>query len=223
MIAAFVLIFCTAAGQKMQTFKDECGSFFENMAHLYRLKQAELDFYNFQPHQLIASVGAGCGFWEAAFAATTDSISFYLEDIDTTKLNKQHAGFAWIYYSKLRGKRMTSNYQLVIANEKSTLLPENAFDKILIINSFHEFTYQAEMLEDIKKKLKPGGLLYIDEAVPKRPGQLHGICNLAMLNNEEMIALFSRNGFEYLNGLEFNYRQKVPVRKIFAFRMKATS
>jgi hypothetical protein len=41
-----------------------------------------------------------------------------------------------------------------------------------------------------------------------------------MLNNEQMIALFAQNGFEYGNGLEFNYRQKVAVRKIFAFRIK---
>jgi len=65
------------------------------------------------------------------------------------------------------------------------------------------------MLADIKKKLKPGGLLYIDEALPKRPGQLHGICNLPMLKSEEMIAVFTNNGFEYVNGVDFNYRQKI--------------
>ena len=77
------------------------------------------------------------------------------------------------------------------------------------------------MLADIKTKLKPGGILYIDEALPKREGQLHGVCNLPMLNSEEMIAVFAKNGFEYVNGIGFNYRQKVPVRKIFAFRIKS--
>jgi hypothetical protein len=80
---------------------------------------------------------------------------------------------------------------------------------------------QTEMLEDIRKKLKPGGLLFIDEALPKRHGQLHGVCNLPMLNSDQMVELFTRNGFEYVNGLEFNYRQKDPVRKIFAFRIKS--
>ena len=203
----------------MQTFKGECGSFFQNMGHLYKIKQVELDFYQFEPGQFVASVGAGCGYWEAAYAAATDSVSFYLEDIDTTKLNKAHADFAWNYYAKLRGKPMTCNYKLVLGDEKSTSLPENTFDKIIIINSFHEFTYQAEMLADIKKKLATGGILYVDEGLPKRPGQLHGVCNLPMLNNEEMIVLFAKNGFEYINGLEFSYRQKVLVRKIFAFRI----
>ena len=75
------------------------------------------------------------------------------------------------------------------------------------------------MLDDIKKKLKPEGILYIDEALPKKQGQLHGICNMPMLTNEETRALFARNGFEYINGIDFNYRQKAPVRKIFAFKV----
>ena len=54
------------------------------------------------------------------------------------------------------------------------------------------------MLADIKKKLKPGGLLYIDEALPKRQGQLHGICNKPMLTGKETIATFEKNGFEYV-------------------------
>lgn len=219
-IAAFIFFFYTAPAQKMQTFKGQCGSFFETMAHLHKIKQPELDFFQFRPGQTIASIGAGCGHWEAAYAAATDSITFYLEDIDTATLNKRHADFAWNYYAKLRGTPMTSFYKLAVGDERSTSLPENTFDKILIINSFHEFTYQAEMLEDIKKKLNAGGILYIDEALPKRPGQLHGICNKPMLTTEETIALFKQNGFEFVDALEFNYRQKVPVRKIFAFKRK---
>jgi len=65
-IAAFIFFFYTSAAQKMQTFKGQCGSFFENMGHLYKIKQAELDFYQFKPGQTVASIGAGCTHWEAA-------------------------------------------------------------------------------------------------------------------------------------------------------------
>jgi len=219
-ITASVLLSYTVTAQKMQTFKEHCGSFFESMSHLYKVKQAELDFYHFKPGQTIASIGAQCCHIEGAFAATTDSVTFYLEDIDSSKFKKEQARFVWDYYAKLRGKPMTCDYKMILGDERSTSLPENTFDKILIINSFHEFTFVSEMLTDIKKKLKPGGILYIDEALPKKPGQLHGVCNLPMLNNEEMIAVFAKNGFEYINGFDFNYRQKTPVRKIFAFKIK---
>jgi SAM-dependent methyltransferase len=213
------LIFSTQA-QKLETFKNYCGGFYKSMDDLRKMQQKEIGFYDFRSGQTIASIGAQCCHWEAAYAATTDSVTFYLEDIDSSKFKKSQVEFAWNYYSTLRGRPMTSDYKMIIGDERSTSLPENTFDKILIINSFHEFTYQAEMLADIKKKLKAGGILYIDEALPKRSGQLHGICNLPMHTNEETIAIFEKNGFEYINGIDFNYRQKVPVRKIFAFRMK---
>ena len=184
------------------------------------MQQKEIGFYEFKSGQTIASIGAQCGHWEAAYAATTDSVTFYLEDIDSSKFKKSQVEFAWNCYATLRGRPMTSDYKMIIGDEHSTSLPENTFDKILIINSFHEFTFQAEMLADIKKKLKPDGILYIDEALPKRQGQLHGICNKPMLTNEETIAIFKKNGFEYVDGVDFNYRQKNPTRKIFAFKIK---
>ena len=190
------------------------------MDDLHKMQQKEIGFYDFRSGQTIASIGAQCCQWEATYAATTDSVTFYLEDIDSSKFKKSQVEFAWNYYSTLRGRPMTSDYKMILGNERSTSLPENTFDKILITNSFHEFTLQSEMLADLKKKLKAGGVLYIDEALPKRQGQLHGVCNLPMLTNEETIESFAKNGFEYIDGIDFNYRQKVPVRKIFAFRMK---
>jgi len=190
------------------------------MADLLKMQQKEISFYDFRSGQMIASIGAQCCHWEAAYAATIDSVTFFLEDIDSSKFKKSQVDFAWSYYSALRGRPMTSDYKMIFGSERSTSLPENSFDKILVINSFHEFTFQAEMLADIKKKLKPGGILYIDEALPERQGQLHGICNKPMLTNEETIAIFGKNGYEYIDGIDFNYRQKNPTRKIFAFKIK---
>ena len=206
--------------QKLKSFKGHCGMYYETMEGLLKQKEKELDFYSFHPRQIIASIGAQCCHWEAAYAAASDSLLFYLEDIDTTHFKKSQTDFAWHYYDSLRLTPMTSQYKMVIGDERSTSLPENTFDKILIINSFHEFTYQAEMLSDIKKKLKPGGILYIDEALPRRPGQLHGICNKPMLTDEEMIDVLDKNGFEYVDGLEMSFRKNKPQRKIFAFQVK---
>jgi len=190
------------------------------MADLLKMQQKEIDFYDFRSGQTIASIGAQCCHWEAAYAATTDSVTFYLEDIDSSKFKKSQVEFAWSYYATLRGRPMTSDYKMIFGDKRTTSLPENTFEKILVINSFHEFSFQSEMLADIKKKLKPNGILYIDEALPKRQGQLHGICNKPMFTNEETIAVFEKYGFEYVDGIDFHYRQKTTVRKIFAFKTR---
>jgi ubiquinone/menaquinone biosynthesis C-methylase UbiE len=119
---------------------------------------------------------------------------------------------------------MTSNYTLITGTEESTRLPENSFDKVIIINSFHEFSRPGEMLADIKVKLKPGGLLYIDEHVPKKRGQLNAGCKHLMLTSEEVISLLSKNGYEYIDGIELQFNRKNrPMRKIYAFRKLPSS
>lgn len=191
--------------------------FFTSMEHLHKQKDKELSFYNFQSRETVASIGAQCCHWEGAYASSTDSVIFYFEDIDSSKLNTEQVKAVWDYYSVLRGKKMTSQYQIILGSENATLLPDKIFDKIIIINSFHEFTYKEQMLKDIKEKLKPGGILYIDEALPRKPGQLHGVCNLPMFTEQQMIDFFSNNGFAFKEGLDFTFRKKTVVRKIFAF------
>jgi len=81
------LIFSTHA-QKLQTFKEHCGGFYKSMDDLHKMQQKEIGFYDFRSGQTIASIGAQCSHWEAAYAATTDSVTFYLEDIDSSKLKR---------------------------------------------------------------------------------------------------------------------------------------
>lgn len=217
MFLAFFFMAETAQAQKLHMIKGYCGIYYKTMEDLYRQKQAELDFYQFRPGQVVASIGAQCGHWEATYAITTDSVHFYLEDIDTGFFNERQVGFAWHYYDSISGHKMTSRYTLVIGNERSTRLPLHIFDKIFIINSFHEFSAKEEMLADLKTKLKPGGILYIDETVPRKKGQLHGVCKLPMLTPEEMISLLSQNGYKYVEGIDINFRKDKLFRKIYAF------
>lgn len=219
------IILCTLSccfqkldAQKLKTFKGHCGMYYTTMDDLVKQKEKELLFYNFKSGQTVGSVGAQCCHWEAAYAAASDGISFYLEDIDSAYFNQRQAEFAWNYYSDLRQKPMTSSYKLVLGTEKTTNLPANTFDKILIINSFHEFTYQKEMLKDIAEKLKPGGILYIDEALARKSGERHGICNKRIYLDSELIDILKQNGYEYVDGIIMNYRHSTPVRKIFAFK-----
>jgi SAM-dependent methyltransferase len=214
----FLLFSLGTKAQKMQMIKGYCGIYNRSMDDLYRQKQVELDFYQFRPGQQVASIGAQCSHWEAMYAAASDSIDFYLQDIDTSFFNPRQTAFAWHYYDSLRGKPMTSTYQMVLGTEHSTGLPEQFFDKIMIINSFHEFTDQAGMLADLRRKLKKDGILYIDEAVPRKSGQKHGVCKLPMLMPEEMIQLLQKNGFTLTGSIDIEFRVNKTYRKIYAFR-----
>jgi hypothetical protein len=218
-VLSFVLTaFSISALCQIKSIKGHCGLYYKNMETLYKQQGGALQFYHFLPGQTIASIGAQCCHWEAAYAATSDSLDFWLEDIDSGFFNERQTNFAWKYYDSLRGKPMSSNYHLVLGDEKKTNLPDKTFDKILIINSFHEFSYQKEMLADIRSKLKPSGILYIDETLARKYGELHGVCHKRIYLSEELIAILKANGFEYIDALDMKFRKSKPVRKIFAFR-----
>ncbi len=89
----------------------------------------------------------------------------------------------------------------------------------MIINSFHEFTDKAGMLVDLSRKLKKDGILYIDEAVPRKSGQKHGVCKLPMLIPEEMIELLQLNGYNLAGTINIEFRVNKTYRKIYAFRL----
>ena len=211
------LVQIPASAQKLQRMPGFCGIYYKNMEDLWRQKKEEIDFISLQPGETVASVGAQCGHWEAVLAATSENVHFFLEDIDTTYFNERQVGFAWNYYDSLRGKPMTCSYSLVLGTERSTRLPETSFDKIFIINSLHEFTEKDAMLNDIHDKLKPGGLLFIDEPLPKRAGELHGGCHKPMITESEMATLLEGSGFTFSKGLSLQYLKKRPTRRIYCF------
>ena len=184
---------------------------------MHEQQDSLMQFYNFKPHQTIASIGAQCVNWEAMMACFIDSGHFYLEDIDTAYFKEQQARFAWDYYSNLTGKPLSSSYTLVVGTQKETNLPPAIFDKIFIINSFHEFGFKKEMLDDISKKLKPGGLLYVDEIIARYSGQKHGGCKKELFTENELTGYFKENDFDYTGGMYAGYWKGKPHRKIYVF------
>lgn len=222
LIAALTVVLVRSEAQKLKTYKDHCGFYYTSVADLQKQKGRELAFFSFKPGQYVASLGAQCCHWEAAYAAASDSVHFFLEDIDSSYFNAGQASFAWNHYEQLLGKPLSSSWRLVVGTEHRTNLPENLFDKILIINSFHEFTDQLGMLADIRRKLKPEGILYIDETLAKHSGELHGVCKKRIYLSDELINILQDNGYEYVNSLDMNFRKGRVVRKIFAFRKNKT-
>src|SRR5258706_10813288 len=84
----------SCSAQKFKTFKDHCGLYHKHMDDLYRQKGSEL-FYHFRQDKRLPVSGPNAVHWEAAYAASTDSVKFYLEDIDSAYFNQQQAAFAW--------------------------------------------------------------------------------------------------------------------------------
>ncbi|RRQ48363.1 class I SAM-dependent methyltransferase [Maribacter algicola] len=102
----------------------------------------------------IADIGAGSGYHVFKMAPMVDYGLVYAVDIQPEMLAAMEA-------KKKEGN--SKNIMLVQGNEKSVNLPESSVDKVLLVDVYHEFNYPLEMIQSIKKAMRPEAELYLIE------------------------------------------------------------
>lgn len=175
--------------------------------------------YNFHPNEKIASVGAGQGVREVVFSLMADSLTFYLQDVDSVWLEPSILRKAILTIYKAAGRTAcTTHFIPVRGQEKDTGLPNQFFDKIIVENSLHEFNFQADMLQSIHHSIKPDGQLFIWEATTKKPDQKHVGCRKPMFTDESLIKLAEENGFRFMEKTFVDPPRSKDA--VFRFRVK---
>ena len=109
---------------------------------------------NIQPGDTIADIGAGSGYHVFRMSPMAFKGHIYAVDIQAEMLNE-------IQSKKEKGN--IDNVELVLSTETSINLPENSVDKVLLVDVYHEFNYPKEMMQSIKKALRPNGEIYLIE------------------------------------------------------------
>jgi len=109
---------------------------------------------NIQSTDIIADIGAGSGYHVFKMAPIAHRGKVYAVDIQTEMLQ---AVLESEQYKKYK------NIELIHSDEKSVKLPENIFDKVLMVDVYHEFNFPKEMILSIKKSLKENGKIYLIE------------------------------------------------------------
>ncbi|MEN8777502.1 MAG: class I SAM-dependent methyltransferase [Polaribacter sp.] len=150
----------------------------------------------------IADIGAGSGYHVFKMAPLNTKGIMYAVDIQPEMLN------AILKNPKFEKH---TNIELIQGDEKSVNLPENTFDKILMVDVYHEFNYPKEIILSIKKALKDTGKIYLieyrleDDSVP--------IKKLHKMSEKQAVKEFKAAGFR----LDTN-RANLPWQHCMVFR-----
>ncbi len=123
--------------------------------------------------EVVADIGGASGWIEGIFSVFSDSITYYVEDIDTNYANESELKKVVEYYSGVRGSPQTNQFHFVTGTKTTTNLPDGMFDKIIMLNSFHEIKAQQKILKDVLKKLKPDGVLIISDCFSNKYTTYH--------------------------------------------------
>jgi len=177
-----------------------------------KLYADRIKFYELQKNETVVSIGADACNNEAVYGSATDSVHFILENITPVYLNQKQLGFSVSYYEKLLSKKNTSTYNIQIGNESSTLLPSSGADKVLIENSFHEFSEPQKMLQEVYRILKPGGNLYLCEALVTEKRSIHKGCGMPLYTKEKLIEVMEKEHF-HLVAISETQKEKAPLFK----------
>ena len=171
---------------------------------------------DFHPNETIADVGAGGGWLDVAFGIYYDSLHFYLEEVDSTFIKNNKLQEAITAYSKIRNSPFSCSYVQTEGNEKSTQLPENHFDKVLLIDAFHHLDFRDDMLADLHRILKAHGKLIMYEAIARKPGETYRSCKRVIYTREQIVDALAKHGFR-LNRIYRTVNSNRSRVRVFTF------
>lgn len=173
----------------------------------------------FAPGDTVADIGTADGWFLAALSTYTDSITFFLEDIDSTVWSRPRFDSALNHFSAISQKKLSHQFHYVKGTEKNTGLIRNTFHKALIIDTYHHLSHRKEMLADIASLLKAGGKVIVLEALARKPGDIHHGCRKPIFTEDEIIQHLEAENLN-LESVRLIHRVAGRENKLFVFVKK---
>lgn len=194
-----LILFQCSSGNRSKTKNKPYEYGFVPKSYEQVVKNYEKYSHHFQCRkgETIASIGAGNGRQEIQISCFIDDITWYLEEIDSSRLFQFDKVLN--YHEKLRGSSINAEFNLVLGNEITTTLPIGIFDRVIMSNVFHEIVNREPLLKEIQKLLKPDGKLVIMERMGDEPGQFHKDCKHPKLFEPEFLSEMDGYGYKSLN------------------------
>jgi ubiquinone/menaquinone biosynthesis C-methylase UbiE len=125
-----------------------------------------IDSLRLAPGDVVADIGAGTGYFTFRIARRVPEGGVYAVDIQPEMLDILMER-AW--------EQGFENVEPVRGDVDDPNLPADAVDLALIVDAYHEFSHPREMLDGIRRALRPGGRLVLleyrgeDASVPIKP------------------------------------------------------
>ena len=123
-----------------------------------------VELLELKPGMTIADVGAGFGAWTTSFSKWTGSSGrVYSTDIGEKQL---------AFLRETTKREGLTNVTVLAGAERSTNLPANCCDAILIRDAYHHLTQPNDVLRSVAASLKPGGRLAVIDFPPRPNSEL---------------------------------------------------
>lgn len=141
---------------------------------------------------VVADIGAGTGYYTFRIAPRVPQGKVFAVDVQDESIT---------YLRKKALDLGLKNVEVVKGSENTPNLPENSIDLAIMVDVYHELEYPFEMLQAIRKSLKPDGKILLLEYRAEDPSipikKLHKL-SVAQANKE-----LEANGFRLISKGDF--------------------
>lgn len=154
------------------------------------------------PDMVIADIGAGSGYYAFRLAGILPQGRVVAVDIQQEMLD---------YLKEEAARRNITNLQPHLGAVDDIKVDAETLDAVLMVDAYHEFSHPVEMLQSIRKALKPGGKIYLLEfraEDPKVP-----IKALHKMSKDQAVKEFQAIGFEFVES-----KPELPWQHLLIFR-----
>ena len=198
LLLSIIFFYFSSFAQK-KSLPYNCGFYDKDTTQLRKTYETNIKYWEVQKGETVASIGPANGNLEVRCSLFVDNINWTLEEIDSSCLNKTEFDRVLNYYQTLANKKVIGNFKLVIGDDTKTNLTANTYDRVLLINVYHELTKQKEMIAEIYKILKNKGKLVIMERVTNKKGKRRKDCPHIMTYEPDFIKLLNEQKFELVS------------------------
>jgi len=152
-------------------------------------------------NSVVADIGAGTGYYTFRIAKKVPDGKVYAVEIQDYAIRHLRARSI---------KLKQGNVIVVKGGEQSPNLPDNSIDLSIMVDVYHELLYPHEMLQAIRRALKPNGKLLLIEYRAEDPKvEIKTLHKTSVVQvNEELTA----NGFHLVEDGEF-----MPIQHFLVF------
>ena len=154
-----------------------------------------------EKNSTVADIGAGTGYYTFKICYKVPQGRVYAVEIQDDAVN---------YLKNKVGQLDINNVTVIKGKEQSPELPENSLDLAMMVDVYHELTYPHEMLQNIKRSLKPHGKLLLVEYRAEDPKV--EIKELHKMSIKQVSKELRANGFKLIEDGEF-----LPIQHFLLF------
>ncbi|HLP11389.1 MAG TPA: methyltransferase domain-containing protein [Flavobacteriales bacterium] len=141
---------------------------------LYKRVKYDLDFIKPAKGDTIADLGTYDGLYPAMYSVFSDSVTFYLEDVNTRPLFFLDS--LKMLCASISNKQITNTFLMFEGTQTYTNLPAQKFDKVILRDVVHHCQSSADILAEACRILAPGGKLILFEPVVPAKGKNEKLC-----------------------------------------------